>query len=45
MNWREHFGIDPDLDAVQPGHNRGVKLLYVLMVVYAGVCLWNVVHP
>ena len=45
MNWRQHFGIDPDLDAVQPGHNRGVKLLYAVIVGAAAMYLYAAVHP
>jgi membrane protein DedA with SNARE-associated domain len=32
VNWRQYFGINPALEAQQPGHTVGVALLLAVMV-------------
>lgn len=40
MSWREYFG----LTEVQPGHYRGVKLVYAVIVGAAVMYLYAAVH-
>lgn len=42
MSWREYFGITAEIEAVQPGHTRGLVIFYVVMGLCFGFLAWGV---
>jgi hypothetical protein len=40
--WREHFGLDPELDTIQPGHTRGYRWMLIVMALGCAVLIYGI---
>lgn len=42
MSWREHFGMDEELERIQPGHTLGCIAFYAILALGFAALIYGV---